>query len=490
MKLSIMNGSQSNFTPVFVETDKALEDVIKTKTYSLGTFRNDHRTNENFERAELIGLDFDDSLSLVDAQNLFKDQWHIIGTTRNHQKEKNGITCDRFRVILKAERVIDSNSDYKATVLAIFNDFPQADKACSDAARMFFQCNEIISSNTEGKLQPVVKYERPSLQVVDAPAYLKGRLAKSTMEFILFGATEGSWNSAIYRAALDLNEQKYSHDEALTLLTKATINYNGELDSRDLGSIKSAYDKDPKYAPRGTDGMFDFKHPTDMSGTMVELPWLIDGLMIRGGISLLAGASKAGKSTITRQLAMAVSRGHEWLGRKVHKGKVLYLALEEQEYMLSHQLKKLGLNKDDNILYHVGAPNIGDLKDNLTQAIEHYKADLIVVDTMILLAQFENVNDYKDVYEKLSIFRNIARQTDSHIMMIHHTNKMGGALGSTAILGAVDCYIRFSEVPGSPRYRVIESKQRGGVAFSDQRLEYIEEQDIYLPIDGSSSGAF
>lgn len=237
--------------------------------------------------------------------------------------------------------------------------------------------------------------------------------------------------------------------------------------------------------------MFEFKKVKEMSTDVESLPWLVDGLMILGGLGILAGPSKAGKSTITRQLAQAVANGGEWLGRKTEKGTVLYLALEEQEQMLAYQLKKLGV-EDDNILYHVGPLNQGDLVDQLTQAINHHQASLVVVDTMILLSEFENLNDYNEVYTKLSVIRNIARKTNSHILLIHHTNKAGGVLASTAIQSAVDCIMVFSEIPDTPRFRNIDSKQRGGRQFNKQRLEYIEEEDIYRTIDTpiNTGGAF
>jgi hypothetical protein len=491
MKISIENGNQATFTPVDIDGVKSLKQVIKDKNYSLGTFTNDHRTNENFEGAELIGLDFDGGFTLEQATEAFKDYWHIIGTTRSHQIAKNDSpACDRFRVILKAEQKIESAADYKATVKALMTDFPDADRACSDAARYFYPCTEIVCCNEEGRAQPVVKYIKPDTPLKVVAPYMKGELSKATLKFLSFGS-ESNWNHALFQAAVDLHEQQYTKEEATSALTGATRNYQGELDSEDLKTIDSAFNREPRHAPRKVESMFNFKKVKDMSTDVEALPWLTDGLMIRGGLGILAGPSKAGKSTITRQLAQAVANGSEWLGRKTEKGTVLYLALEEQEQMLAYQLKKLGVDEDE-ILYHVGPLAHGDLTDNLTQAINHHEASLVVVDTMILLSHFENLNDYNEVYNKLSIVRNIARKTNSHILLIHHTNKMGGLLGSTAIQGAVDCFMTFSEIPGTPRFRNIDSKQRGGRQFNSQRLEYIEEEDIYRTIDSpiETGGAF
>ena len=495
MKLSIINGGQGNFTPTSVDNADELKKLILETPYSLGTFKDNHRTKDNFEGAELIGLDFDGGMTLEQATEAFKDYWHIIGTTRNHQLPKDDKpACDRFRVILKAEAPITNGKDYVATVKALMADFPDADKQCSDESRYFFPCTEVTCSNTEGTKVPVVKWTKPEVKPQADNNYLKGKLSQGTINFLAFppeSSTPGQIsNGALYKAALDFKEQGYPQDVAIRMITPAVEMY-GDMDHSILKQIESAYNKDVRYEQRGDKPMFEFKKVKEMSTDVESLPWLVDGLMILGGLGILAGPSKAGKSTITRQLAQAVANGGEWLGRKTEKGTVLYLALEEQEQMLAYQLKKLGV-EDDNILYHVGPLNQGDLVDQLTQAINHHQASLVVVDTMILLSEFENLNDYNEVYTKLSVIRNIARKTNSHILLIHHTNKAGGVLASTAIQSAVDCIMVFSEIPDTPRFRNIDSKQRGGRQFNKQRLEYIEEEDIYRTIDTpiNTGGAF
>ena len=479
MKISIKGNGLDNFEPIDVEGPIDLAEKIVDRPYSLGVFDGDHRTNKSFISADLIGLDFDGGFTLDEAMEAFEGQWSIIGTTKSHQKVKNNAPpCDRFRVILKLAERVTTAEDHKATITALLKKYPHADKACSDAARYFEPCIEVRHQNSDGGLLPVVKYIKPTVSDKVVAPYMKGNLGTDTLRFMALGASEGRWNGSLYKAAMDLHEQHWTQEEAISALTGATRMYEGELDESDLKTIQSAYDKEPRYAPRGVDSMFNFKKASEMSTKTENIAWTVDGLLVEGGLGLLAGPSKAGKSTITRQLSQAVARGGEWLGRKVTKGTVLYLALEEQEEMLAHQLKKAGIEEGDSIFFHTGAPTYGDLKDNLTQAINKYSATLVVVDTMVLLSGFENLNDYGEVYEKLSILRNIARDTGAHILLIHHTNKMGGPLGSTAIQGAVDCFIMFSEVPGCPRYRKIDSKQRGGRQFNGQRLEYIQDEDF------------
>lgn len=57
-------------------------------------------------------------------------------------------------------------------------------------------------------------------------------------------------------------------------------------------------------------------------------PELIRGILRRGHKMLIAGPSKAGKSFLLIELAIAIAEGHTWLGFSCVQGKVLYVNLE------------------------------------------------------------------------------------------------------------------------------------------------------------------
>jgi hypothetical protein len=60
-------------------------------------------------------------------------------------------------------------------------------------------------------------------------------------------------------------------------------------------------------------------------------PFLIDGLLHKGDKALITARSKAGKSTLLIQLALAVANGGTWLGYQCNQGRVLYVNLEISE---------------------------------------------------------------------------------------------------------------------------------------------------------------
>lgn len=500
MRISLMNQTKDNFITAEFERDDDLLTIITNKTYSLGIFENNHRTNENFRGSHYVGLDFDEGMTLEEAKFRFSKYHHIIATSKSHQKEKKNKRtgavkppCDRFRVILKTEKYIDNPDDFKATVSKLMEVFPDADPQCKDAARFFYASPEVVSYKFDGETIPVVKYEPPKNVPKKDQILMKGELARTTLEFIAFApeskSSPGSLsNAALFKAAVDLHEQGYTKDEAIEILEGPASVYEG-LTENDIKTIGSAFNRDPKHPPRKVESCFNFQHPSELSKKAENVSWLVDGLLIQGGISMFAGNPKSGKSTITRQLAMAVSRGNKFFGRDVKKGNVLYLALEEQENLIGAQLKNLGLTKEDNILMHVGPLGAGNVNDNLRTAIGKLNSSLVIIDTLLLFSHFDNLNDYNETYKVISNLRNIARETETHIILIHHKNKnteasgSNSVLGSTALQGAIDSTIILSEIGGRELYRKLNTYQRGGKRFSDQLIKYDPQKDIYTLSD-------
>lgn len=77
------------------------------RQYSPFVFVAKTKKSENWNNInqDLIILDIDDGLTIEQAKQEFKDYKHLICTTKSHQKEKKGLTCDRFRVILESDNV-------------------------------------------------------------------------------------------------------------------------------------------------------------------------------------------------------------------------------------------------------------------------------------------------------------------------------------------------------------------------------------------------
>jgi hypothetical protein len=115
-----------------------------------------YRRSDNFEGAMYMALDFDGELSLANALKIFCDCQHVIGTTRNHQKSKNGLPpVDRFRVVVPFDQGIVNPKIFSATMWHCIAKY-DADAACKDLGRWYHPCTEIISVSNEGYTQELV----------------------------------------------------------------------------------------------------------------------------------------------------------------------------------------------------------------------------------------------------------------------------------------------------------------------------------------------
>lgn len=256
-----INHSKVNFQPIEVRSTDELVNYITKYPYSLGTFKHNHRSLDNFISCETIGLDIDNSiedcakLSLDDAVEMFKSYKHLILTTKNHQKNKNGVVADRFRVILYLERKIENIEDYYATWDGLKKLYPAIDVQCKDASRFWYPSLQLISRRDDGALvtplKSITQIRKPEFKpIVDHST--KGKLARTTIDFINNGAPSGDWNGNLFKAAKDIQEQGYSEDEAIDMLTKPSeLPGNlGHLDQNDLTTIASAFKREPRYSPR------------------------------------------------------------------------------------------------------------------------------------------------------------------------------------------------------------------------------------------------
>src|SRR5260370_19369433 len=113
--------------------------------------------------------------------------------------------------------------------------------------------------------------------------------------------------------------------------------------------------------------------------------WIVDSLLRtnRKRISLLCGSPHAGKSTLSRQLAVAVVHGEPFLGRTTLKSTVAYWQTEESEDDAREDFLKSGMTLDDlNFkILHPEPPesNLKKLNDALT---ENPDIRLVIIETL------------------------------------------------------------------------------------------------------------
>lgn len=471
-----------NFTTVPVNSLQEFVNYATSSNYSTGTFKDHYRTKANFVKAECIAIDVDNDDETVEytienAKEVFSGYKHIILPSKSHQKEKNGRVADRFRVILFLESPITSAKDFTATWHELLKLYPGADHACKDASRFYYPSPDVYSINETGKLWGVTEYTEPEIDPLDAALLsgYRGQLSKSTLNFLAYGAPAGKRNLRLFKAAKDMQEQRFTIDECkarVSSMIQLTGNWETTyLNDTDLMTINNAYKNIPMHAPREGEmtrrSVFKFQTIGEMTREAGEVQWLADKLLSVAGFSMIVGPPKAGKSTLVRQLVKAVCQGSQFLGREVKQGSVLYLTFEEQASILKEQFRLVGITENDPIMIHTGAVFDNRALTDLEEDIHYFSPQLVVLDTIFDISQLESINDYKAVKDALSRIRAIARNTDAHILGVHHTNKGGGFMGSQAIFGAVDTMITFVQ---QRERRYLYSSGKHGEHFDDHEI--------------------
>lgn len=510
MQISI-GENNVHFSPVEIKKVNEFIELATSKNWAPAVFKDNYRKKENFLRADVIALDIDNDesvkMTIEEAKQAFADYKHVIMPTRNHQKEKNGEVKDRFRVLLFLSRPITSEAEYYSTIHELHKQFPAADPACVDPSRLFYPSTDCVSYSTKGKvidpIEPQLTVPANQITAVLEPGDViyRGELSRKTLKFMLEGARPGSRHRELYNACRDYHQNGYSKEEFIRHLSDM-IERGGnwaqkKLSAKDLSTIDDAFRVDPKHAARESyQRAFIFEPISEVLNCEESLDWLVEEFLSVGSISIIAGDPKAGKSTLIRQLAKSVCRGEPFLGRKVKQGTVFYTALEEHRPLLKKQFRQIGITENDPIRIHVGSPIGRDTLATLEDELSENEVALLVIDTFLLGLKIKEPNNYSEVNEALTPFRDLARDTGTHIILVHHNNKSGmGAnaiSGSKAISGAVDCFMVFQSIG---RRRFLTTGGRGIKPFYDHELIYQEDKLTYVlgepkGFDDEDNGSF
>jgi hypothetical protein len=171
--------------------------------------------------------------------------------------------------------------------------------------------------------------------------------------------------------------------------------------------------------------------------------WIVEDRIPAGGVVLAVGAPKSGKSTMLRELAVAVARGEPWLGWRTTPGRVWLLCFEDQRSEIQRHLRRLGVTASDPLsLFSGQAPP--DLIQHLEARAATEPPSLIILDTLARVLRVKDLNDYAQVTAACDPMLRLARSTGAALVPVHHASVhatregLDAILGSTALAGSVD----------------------------------------------------
>lgn len=183
---------------------------------------------------------------------------------------------------------------------------------------------------------------------------------------------------------------------------------------------------------------FDFDH---------ELPdadWIVENLIERGQLTVLAAAPGVGKSFFCLELALAIVQGRPFIGLKTSGSRVLYV---DGENMARHVIWRLGglgmANADREHLRMFVRQGVrigeGDWLARTQRELAEYKPDLLILDTATSVLAVADPNNNAEVGHLMAMLRGLCENVA--ILLLHHERKpaadgkRGGA--GAAMAGAV-----------------------------------------------------
>lgn len=299
LKISIIDKNPGKVKKVVEAAD--LEEVsayAMAASWSPSTFSTDTRSVAGFTGTELLVLDIDDGCTIEQATVDFKGLKAAIITSRNHQKEKNGKICDRFRVIICLSQPITDVATYAATWLEAQRRWPYIDPACKDPARMFYPAIELVSVEMDGTpLTPTVGTPISENKKNDGVVRIeKGELWKSTLDFLLRGAPAGHRHQALVKAVGNMKEQGYDLTEiveSIERMTEAGDWTQPGLNEKDRRTIEDVYNRPHRYEFVARDEMGEAQlteSPLDLINETLD--YLADKDRVKGDSTGIEGLDK------------------------------------------------------------------------------------------------------------------------------------------------------------------------------------------------------
>ena len=213
--------------------------------------------------------------------------------------------------------------------------------------------------------------------------------------------------------------------------------------------------------------------------------WIVEQLLRtnRQRISLLCGSPHAGKSTVARQLAIAVSQGKPFLGRETLKSKVAYWQSEETTEDAAEDFAKSGMTQDDPIVILHPSPTDNHLQELDKVLTEDGDIRLVIIETLDDFLQMDDLSDNPSARRAFERFdREVVSKHKERVCFValHHFKKsdeqrgssLTKILGATVIAGKTDCKVYLRQVGEGDGRRVVSAQTRKGVPIEPTYLVF------------------
>ena len=213
--------------------------------------------------------------------------------------------------------------------------------------------------------------------------------------------------------------------------------------------------------------------------------FLVEGLIPKSGMGIIAGNPKAGKSFLGLQLCTCIAKGIPFLGRETMQGNVLYLALEDPRSRIDWRSKAtqelLGVDNCDTLEINCQDDDwLATVSNGALASIEGWikenpNARFILIDTLQIFQGIRKGqgDSYQLDVEALAPIQRLATSNGIANGCIHHMNKAGNVMGSQGILGTADWTLKLWKEEEDPT-ATLQGKGRDFEEFA----ETLERQKV------------
>jgi hypothetical protein len=227
-----------------------------------------------------------------------------------------------------------------------------------------------------------------------------------------------------------------------------------------------------KARPTVADGLLTIDDLANRPG----LEPVIKGVLFRNTLALLVGPSGLGKSFLALSWALSIAAGRDWFGRKVRKGRALYIAAEGDDGMHKRVLAWLhgwtGKVPTNGFLVWPHAVNLADEMevDGLVSTIAERQVDFIVIDT---LNRSMGGLEENSATSMSVIIASLDRLREANpgacVLVVHHTGHSNErARGSSALHAAMHSVLVVSG--DSSSFKLEATKEKDGPGGAIERL--------------------
>ncbi len=200
-----------------------------------------------------------------------------------------------------------------------------------------------------------------------------------------------------------------------------------------------------------------------------EPDWIVEGLVVRNGLTLLYGDSGAGKTTFALYLADAVQKGSDLFGLKCKQGKVTFIENDESPELLKSHRDKVGLPAKLSVASVAIVWDAGNKRFNkeFGDLLYYESPDVVIIDAYTSLGIPDITRPESGLV--LDELRRLARKNECAFVIIHHVNKSGEQIGSSLHKAKMDSMVSLVNIKNT--VTLTQEKVRG-TKFGEKLIDF------------------